>query len=96
MKFTDRKYILTIILLNFIIFHAKASNDIIEMNLDTWSAEINLKSLEVTAKTEQNTLSLASPISHLLSEYKNLKSNSTSIKWDYPEKNLSVEVKKES
>ena len=95
MKFTVKKYILSIILLNFIIPHAKASNDIIEINLDNWSAEINLKSLEVTAKTDQNTLSLASPISHLLSEYKNLKSNSTSIKWDYPEKNLSVEVKKD-
>lgn len=96
MKFFSKKSLFFFICLNINNINAFADTNVVEIQLDNWSAEINLKSLEVVGKIEQNSLSIASPISHLLSDFKNLKKSSNIYSWEYPDKNISVQVKKEN
>ncbi|WP_397599821.1 hypothetical protein [Silvanigrella sp.] len=75
-------------------YSALAEQDFIEIKLDNWTAEINPRTLEVIGKINEKSTSIASPIKENLGEFKNLLNSSNKTSWNYPEKNLNVEISK--
>lgn len=79
--------------LSFPLF-AFADQEFVEIKLDNWTAEINPRTLEVIGKMDEKSTSIATPLTDNLGEYKNLLNSPNKTSWNYPEKNLNVEISK--
>lgn len=88
-------FIFSIFSISFSTFvSAYAEQDLVEIKLDNWTAEINPRTLEVIGKMNEKSTAIASPVTENMGDYLNLLSSSEKASWNYPEKNLSVEISK--
>lgn len=77
-------------------FVTASDNKLVTVELKQWSATVNLKNLEVIGIFGKNQIPVTPPSSEAFGDFKNLSKSKNKVTWDFPEKNLSVEVEPEN